>query len=456
MESPDILMNSGLPVVTAFVLGLLTAISPCPLATNITAIGFISRDIGNRKRIFRNGLLYTLGRIITYTVLGLLVIPILREGASMFAIQKGISQWGEWIISPLLLLTGGFMLWGQRLNLPKFGFSGDNEKLQNLKGGVGSLTLGILFALAFCPTSGVFYFGLLIPMAAISTGGMWFPVVFAVATALPVAVVAWLLAYSIAELGEMTFEEKSSDVEILPKKISKIIESFEDEDALKGIGKNIYEFSYDDKGRIVSLKVTEDGETEPYMSTCTYSSNQLIIKEIGGNKQTETYTLENGKAKHYKKTYPIYEEFDEFAFEYGGDYLSQIKGIIESEYPTTENFIYVGGKLTQYKWIDEEFDNVYALLDFTYDQQLNNLNLDLFGIILADYFENIEDLFLYDITGKRSVYLPEKVKVSGIDDEDGKYEYSVSFKYEVKDNYITKAIIDEDGEKYEYEIFYEN
>ena len=201
MESPDILMNSGLPVVTAFVLGLLTAISPCPLATNITAIGVISGDSGNRKRIFRNGLLYTLGRIITYTVLGLLVIPILREGASMFAIQKGISQWGEWIISPLLLLTGGFMLWGQRLNLPKFGFSGDNEKLQNLKGGVGSLTLGILFALAFCPTSGVFYFGLLIPMAAISTGGMWFPVVFAVATALPVAVVAWLLAYSIAGIG---------------------------------------------------------------------------------------------------------------------------------------------------------------------------------------------------------------------------------------------------------------
>lgn len=201
MESPDILMNSGLPVATAFVLGLLTAISPCPLATNITAIGFISRDIGNRKRIFRNGLLYTLGRIITYTLLSLLVIPILREGASMFAIQKGISQWGEWIISPLLLLTGGFMLWGQRLNLPKFGFSGDNEKLQNLKGGVGSLTLGILFALAFCPTSGIFYFGLLIPMAAISTGGMWFSVVFAVATALPVAVVAWLLAYSIAGIG---------------------------------------------------------------------------------------------------------------------------------------------------------------------------------------------------------------------------------------------------------------
>lgn len=201
MEGLESLMDGGLPVVTAFVLGLLTAISPCPLATNITAIGFISRDIGNRKRIFRNGLLYTLGRIITYTVLGVFAIPILREGASMFAIQKGVSHWGEWIVAPLLLMAGAFMLWGQRLNLPGFGFSGDHEKLRGLKGGAGSLALGILFALAFCPTSGVFYFGMLIPMAAASVGGMWLPVVFALATALPVVMVAWLLAYSVAGIG---------------------------------------------------------------------------------------------------------------------------------------------------------------------------------------------------------------------------------------------------------------
>lgn len=254
------------------------------------------------------------------------------------------------------------------------------------------------------------------------------------------------------ELGKMTFEEQpeeGGDVEILPKKISKIIFSDKEE-------KNIYEFSYNNEGKLSSLNVTEDGVTEPWKSTYTYSSNQLVIKEIGSDNQTETYTIENGKATHYKKTYLNYPEYDEFTFKYTGDYLNQIEGIIESEYPTTENFTFIGGKLIQYKWIDEEFDNVYALLDFTYGQQLNNLNLDLFGIILTDYFENIEDLFLYGITGKRSVYLPEKVKVSGIDDEDGKYEYPVSFKYEVKDNYITKIIIDEDGEKYEYEIFYEN
>lgn len=262
------------------------------------------------------------------------------------------------------------------------------------------------------------------------------------------------------ELGEMTFEEKSSDVEILSRKISKIIESFEDEDAPNGIGKNVYEFSYDDKGRIASLKVTEDGETEPCMSTYTYSFNQMVIKEVGGDNQTETYTLENGKATHYKKTYLDYPEYDEYTFNYTGDYLDQIKGIAESEYPSTENFTFIGDKLTQYKWIDDENPGGNdETVDFIYGQQFNNLNLDLFGIILEDYFENnIETLFLYGITGKRSVYLPEKIKKTWIDDdeENGRYEYSVSFKYEVKDNYIIKIIIDEDGEKYEYEIFYED
>lgn len=201
MEVLQGLIDSGLPAMTAFVLGLLTAISPCPMATNITAIGFISRDLGSRQRIFRNGLYYTLGRVVTYASLGVVVIPILREGAGIFAIQKGVGQWGEIVVGPLLVVAGAFMLWGNRLNLPGFGFSGESERVRGLRGGLGSLALGMLFALAFCPTSGVFYFGMLMPMAAGTTGGMWLPVVFAVATGLPVAVVAWLLAYSVGSLG---------------------------------------------------------------------------------------------------------------------------------------------------------------------------------------------------------------------------------------------------------------
>ncbi|MEG0794930.1 MAG: aromatic aminobenezylarsenical efflux permease ArsG family transporter [Odoribacter sp.] len=195
----ELLNNSSIPVVTAFLLGLLTAISPCPLATNITAIGFISKDIESHHRIFWNGILYTVGRIVTYAGIGFVLIPLLRAGASVFAIQKAIGQCGEMLIAPALILIGLFMLFGDRLNLPKFGYRGEGVRK---RGGVGALLLGILFSLAFCPTSGVFYFGMLMPMAAAETGGYFLPVVFAVATGLPVIVVAWILAYSVAGLGK--------------------------------------------------------------------------------------------------------------------------------------------------------------------------------------------------------------------------------------------------------------
>ena len=190
-----LLDNSSTPILTAFLLGLLTALSPCPLATNIAAIGFIGRDIENRKRIFRNGLLYTLGRILSYTLLGVILITILKEGSSMFGIQKTIGTWGELILGPLLLVIGLFMLWGDKLNLPKFGFTGNPEGLAR-KGGWGAL-----FALAFCPTSGVFYFGMLIPMSATTSAGYLLPMIFAVATAIPVLAVAWVLAFSVQQMG---------------------------------------------------------------------------------------------------------------------------------------------------------------------------------------------------------------------------------------------------------------
>lgn len=198
----SILDNTSIPAITAFILGILTAISPCPLATNITAIGFIGKDIENHHCIFINGLLYTLGRIITYTILGFILIPILREGASMFSVQKAVSKYGEMLIAPLLIVIGIYMLDIIKLNLPKINFSGNNLK-RKTKGSWGALFLGILFSLAFCPTSGIFYFGMLMPMSAAETGGYLLPVVYAIATGLPVILVAWVLAYSVAGLGKL-------------------------------------------------------------------------------------------------------------------------------------------------------------------------------------------------------------------------------------------------------------
>ena len=206
-----LLDSSTTPVLTAFLLGLLTAISPCPLATNIAAIGYIGKDIEDRRRVFLNGLLYTAGRIVAYTVLGLVLILIIRQGASMFGIQKFIGTWGELLLGPALIVIGLLMLFSHRLNLPQFGFNGSNAEGLKKHGGWGAFLLGVLFAMAFCPTSGMFYFGMLIPMSATTTLGYLLPAVFAFATALPVLIVAWLLAFSMKKVGK--FYGRMKDIE---------------------------------------------------------------------------------------------------------------------------------------------------------------------------------------------------------------------------------------------------
>ena len=198
----SLLESSSTPILTAFILGLLTALSPCPLATNIAAIGYIGKNIDDRKRIFRNGLLYTLGRVVAYTLLGMVLIALLKGGSSLFGIQKFIGKYGELILPPVLLLIGLYMLFGSKLRLPSFGFGGNGERFAK-SGGWGALFLGVLFAMAFCPTSGVFYFGMLIPMSATATMGYLLPAIFAIATALPVLIVAWVLAFSAGQIGKV-------------------------------------------------------------------------------------------------------------------------------------------------------------------------------------------------------------------------------------------------------------
>lgn len=199
----DFLLNcldgTQLPFITAFILGLMTAISPCPLATNITAIAFIGKDIDNKHRVFINGILYTLGRAITYTSLGL----IFYFGASQFHISTFVQSWGEKLLGPLLIIIGIFMLDFIKITFPSIGgFSKKvEEKSKNSFWGV--LLLGIVFALAFCPYSGVLYFGMLIPISITSASGLYLPLVFALGTGLPVIIFAWFIAYTLGEVGQV-------------------------------------------------------------------------------------------------------------------------------------------------------------------------------------------------------------------------------------------------------------
>ncbi|HEX2933816.1 MAG TPA: aromatic aminobenezylarsenical efflux permease ArsG family transporter [Bacteroidales bacterium] len=193
----QLLEGSSTPFWSALILGLMTAISPCPMATNITAIGFISKNIENKERIFLSGLLYTLGRAFSYTSLGL----ILYFGASRFQVAQIFQGWGERVIGFLLILIGVIMLDVIKIKFPAFSAITDKIGAKEKGSYWGAFLLGLVFALAFCPYSGVLYFGMLIPMSVSSASGLYLPLFFAIATGLPVIIIAWILAYSVASIG---------------------------------------------------------------------------------------------------------------------------------------------------------------------------------------------------------------------------------------------------------------
>ena len=203
-----LLENSTMPWLSAMVLGFMTAISPCPLATNITAIGFISKDLESRNRVFINGLLYTLGRAITYTAIALVIYL----GVDQFRFSGFFQRHGEKFLGPLLIIIGLFMLDIIKIKFP--GMSGLTSRMQKKTRWryFDAVLLGLVFALAFCPYSGVLYFGMLVPMTVASASGLFLPVVFAIATGIPVIIFAWILAYTVSGIGGVYNKVKAFEI----------------------------------------------------------------------------------------------------------------------------------------------------------------------------------------------------------------------------------------------------
>jgi len=213
-----LLENYNIPILSAFVLGLMTSISPCPLATNITATAFISKNISNKKLVFLSGLLYSLGRAFSYTFIGL----ILYFGASKFHIARFFNQNGERYLGPLLIIVGLIML-----NVIKLNFLGKSNFTQKLaekfkdKGLLGSFLIGVIFALAFCPYSGALYFGMLIPMTISNAEGLYLPIIFAFGTGLPVVLFTYLLAFAAGSVG--VFYTKITKIEKVMRTVAGIV-----------------------------------------------------------------------------------------------------------------------------------------------------------------------------------------------------------------------------------------
>lgn len=185
------IQNSTSPFLGAFLLGLFINISPCPLCTNITTLAFLAKDLGNRKKLLRNSILYILGKITAYTTLAI-VLYFVADGLK---IRTLFESYGEKILGIILLITGVLLL-----DVIKFHKHNENcnhkhfsPKNQFKQG--GAFWLGVAFALAFCPYSGVIYFGMLLPLSIESTWRLILPLIFSIGTVLPVFVIVGLLVY---------------------------------------------------------------------------------------------------------------------------------------------------------------------------------------------------------------------------------------------------------------------
>ena len=193
--------QSPVPVIAAFFIGLMTAISPCPLATNITAIAYISKRIDNSRHTLLAGFVYTLGRMAAYITVASVIVFF---GMNIRLIALGLQHYGELLLGPFLVLCGIYLLDIFHFDrLPGgdwfSGFtSGISARLAD-KGYLGAFLLGVIFALSFCPFSAVLFFAMLIPLALGAGDPVIIPAVFALATGLPVIVISYLLVKGVGK-----------------------------------------------------------------------------------------------------------------------------------------------------------------------------------------------------------------------------------------------------------------
>ncbi len=184
--------------VSALWLGILTSISPCPLATNVATVSFLSKRIKHPFFVLISGIAYTLGRMFAYAILGLLLIhSILAVPQAAQFLQKYMTK----ALGPILIITGLILLEVIVLRIPGFSLSQKHRNKLVESGVFGAFALGFIFALAFCPVSAALFFGSLIPLALKTPLGSFLPFIYGVGTGLPVMVFAVAISLGVATLN---------------------------------------------------------------------------------------------------------------------------------------------------------------------------------------------------------------------------------------------------------------
>lgn len=210
-------LTAGL--VSALWFGILTSISPCPMATNIAAISFIGKKVGSTRAVLMSGLFYTLGRMIAYLAVAMIVVYSLL---SVPELARFLQKYLNIILGPLLILVGLFLLEIIKMNFGKgMSFSQKFQDSAQKKGIWGAAMLGFIFALSFCPVSAGLFFGSLIPLSLKYESALFLPLIYGIGTALPVIIFAIVIGYSANYIGKIF--NKLSKFEYWARRVTGVI-----------------------------------------------------------------------------------------------------------------------------------------------------------------------------------------------------------------------------------------
>jgi cytochrome c biogenesis protein CcdA len=207
----DILIGVG----SALWLGIMTSISPCPLATNVAAISFLAKKVTHPRSILLSGVAYTVGRMVAYAVLG---VALINSLSSIPQVAQFLQKYMAQALGPLLIIIGLVLLEIIRMNLPGVSLSPKQHNKLVEAGVPGAFLLGVVFALAFCPVSAALFFGSLIPLAIKYKSGIIFPSIYGIGTGLPVFVFAIAIALGVKSLSR--WFHKITRIEYYARKIT--------------------------------------------------------------------------------------------------------------------------------------------------------------------------------------------------------------------------------------------
>ncbi len=210
----EILITFG----SALWLGILTSISPCPLATNIAAVAFLAKKIAHPRMVFISGLAYAIGRMVAYALLGWIIISSLL---GVPHVAQFLQKYMSIALGPFLIIVGLLLLEIITLKLPGIALSQKHQNKLVESGAPGALLLGFIFALAFCPVSAGLFFGSLIPLALNSKVGTVLPFIYGIGTGLPVLIFAVAIALGVTSMSR--WFHKITKLEYYTRRITGII-----------------------------------------------------------------------------------------------------------------------------------------------------------------------------------------------------------------------------------------